>query len=92
MSEATGDRDQALDTALRRLPRAAPDPALDRRVHQLAAAALDGADPVSTGGPPVGAWRWMLAAVAPALLALVVAGYFGWSVCFLLASRAALPG
>jgi hypothetical protein len=85
MSQRDGDREQGLDQALRRLPRAAPDPALDRRVHQLAVAALDGADPA-----PV--LRRLAAAVAPALLALVVAGYFGWSVCFLLASRLALPG
>jgi hypothetical protein len=89
MSRRDGDRDQVLDQALRRLPRAAPDPALDRRVHALAVGALAGPDPARG---PVPILRRVAAAVAPALLALVVAGYFGWSVCFLLASRLALPG
>jgi hypothetical protein len=34
----------------------------------------------------------LLSAAAPALLAVVVTSYFGWSVCFLLASRIARLG
>jgi hypothetical protein len=81
-------RNAAQDRALRGLARPRPDPTLQHRVHQLARAQLDRGAPDRAAGPV----RRLAAAVAPALLALVVVSYFGWSVCFLLASRMALPG
>jgi hypothetical protein len=92
MNDSNGDQDQALYRALRQLPRAAPDPALDRRVRHLAAAELGRTDMPGSGAGPASAGRRLAAVVAPALLALLVASYFGWSVCFLLASRMARLG
>jgi hypothetical protein len=92
MNESNGDQDQALYRALRQLPRAAPDPTLDRRVHQLAVAELGPTGMPGPGAGTAGVGRRLAAAVAPALLALLVVSYFGWSVCFLLASRIARLG
>ena len=91
MNDENDEQERALFQALRHLPRAAPDPALDRRVHRLAAAQL-AADRAAPDMSPPRRARRLLSAAAPALLAVVVTSYFGWSVCFLLASRIARLG
>jgi hypothetical protein len=84
----TDDDRDGLFRALRGLPRAEPGQPLAERVHRLAMAELGRPDTTA----PVARGRRLVSAVAPALLAVVVASYFGWSVCFLLASRIARLG
>jgi hypothetical protein len=66
--------------ALGTLPRAQPDAAFAAEVHRQARLALAGDEPA-----PAPAASWWLRVFAPAVLAAVTAGYFSWSVLFLLA-------
>jgi hypothetical protein len=67
--------------ALRTLPRAEVTQALAADVHRRARLAL--AEPDAREPAPRA--RWWLRVLAPALLAAVAAGYFSWSVLFVLA-------
>jgi hypothetical protein len=68
--------DDPLFQALRRLPPVEPDPALAQQVRRLSLDEL-GARPRTV--------PFVSRVLAPAVLALLVAGYFTWSLCFVLA-------
>jgi hypothetical protein len=70
------NREDPLFQALRRLPPVDLDPALAQRVRRLAM------DDIGTAPRPM---PFLPRVLAPAVLALLVAGYFTWSLCFVLA-------